>query len=182
MGAYQYAFQKVVIPALETFKPDIIFVSSGYDASYADPLGSMMLSSESFGMMATELLKSADKLCNGRIIFAHEGGYSKDYVPFCGLAVVEAISEVSSGVVDPYLLEVKSWGYQECLPHQAAIVDAVVAITGLDSKDNSAGTTVGTVSLFGSEMGMYTTIKSLLSSVKDPERKKVILQALADVE
>ena len=39
----------------------------------------------------TQLLAAADQLCHGRIIFSHEGGYSKEYVPFCGLAVVEAM-------------------------------------------------------------------------------------------
>lgn len=71
-GVYQYAFEKCVVPALEKFQPDFVFVSSGYDASYADPLGSMMLSSESYRMMATKLVETADKLCSGRIIFAHE--------------------------------------------------------------------------------------------------------------
>ena len=42
-GAYDYAFDQVVIPALHAFQPDLILVSSGFDASYADPLGSMMV-------------------------------------------------------------------------------------------------------------------------------------------
>ena len=176
MGAYQYCFERVVVPALKRFQPDMIFVSSGYDASYADPLGSMMLSSESFRMMASKLQESADKLCGGRIIFAHEGGYSKDYVPFCGLAVVEAISGITSGVTDPYLQEVKSWGYQECLPHQAAVIDAVVAINNLDSSSTCHDSNGLTLS--APERGMHDMIKNLLLAVKDPERRSAILQAL----
>lgn len=30
-------------------------------------------------MMATKLLEAAEDLCHGRIVFAHEGGYSKEY-------------------------------------------------------------------------------------------------------
>lgn len=37
-GAYYYAFDTVVIPALKRFQPDLILVSSGFDCSYADPL------------------------------------------------------------------------------------------------------------------------------------------------
>lgn len=48
-GAYKDAFERVVIPALEAFKPELILVSSGFDAAYMDPLGSMMLSSLDFG-------------------------------------------------------------------------------------------------------------------------------------
>lgn len=179
MGAYEYCFERLVIPALERFKPDIIFVSSGYDASYADPLGSMILSSDSFRMMASKLQESADRMCGGRIIFAHEGGYSKDYVPFCGLAVVEAISGISSGVTDPYLQEVEAWGYQECLPHQAAIIDTVVAMNSLDP---TASTSVDNFPLSAPEIGISNVIKSLLSVVKDPSRRKAILLALAEAE
>jgi len=186
-GAYEYAFQKVVLPALEKFQPDFIFVSSGYDASYADPLGSMMLSSETFGIMATKLVQSAQKLCKGRIIFAHEGGYSKDYVPFCGLSVIEAISGVSSSAKDPYLDEVKSWGYQECLPHQAAIIDVAVAINGLDNlslkrKADDEAIECGKQFLSRPEIGVYTSLKGLLSAIKNPERKKAILEALTETE
>lgn len=176
MGAYQYCFEKVVIPALERFSPDIIFVSSGYDASYADPLGSMILSSESFRMMAGKLQECADKFCGGRIIFAHEGGYSKDYVPFCGLAVMEAISGISSGVTDPYLKEVKLWGYQECMPHQAAVIDAVAALNDLHSFSPSTDHLDG---LSFSEKGVHDVIKGFLAAIKNPDSRKAILLALA---
>ena len=79
----------------------MIFVSSGFDASYVDPLARMMVSSQCFGWMASQLQSLADKLCQGKIIFSHEGGYSKEYVPFCGLAVIEAISGITTGVTDP---------------------------------------------------------------------------------
>ena len=40
-GAYALAFEKVVIPALMRFKPDLIVVPSGFDASGVDPMGRM---------------------------------------------------------------------------------------------------------------------------------------------
>ncbi|GMF21703.1 unnamed protein product [Phytophthora fragariaefolia] len=88
-GAYEYAFKNVVVPALDAFKPDFVLVSSGFDASYADPLAAMILSSSVFRFMARELVEAAKRLCGGRIVFAHEGGYSETYVPFCGAAVIE---------------------------------------------------------------------------------------------
>lgn len=51
-----------------------------------------MLSSEAFHEITTKLVQISERFCEGRLIFAHEGGYSKDYVPFCGLAVIEALS------------------------------------------------------------------------------------------
>ena len=90
-GAYMEAFKSVVTPAVNAFAPDLILVSSGFDASYMDPLARMMLSSESFRLMARSLVALADTHCRGRIAFFHEGGYSEVYVPFCGLAVVEEL-------------------------------------------------------------------------------------------
>ena len=78
------------------------------------------------------------ELCEGRLIYAHEGGYSKDYVPFCCLSVLEKLSgkECSTTtaygeperVTDPYLSEVTNWGYQECQLHQQTLVDEVAAV------------------------------------------------------
>eukprot|EP00750_Incisomonas_marina_P003197 INCI12899.1.p1 GENE.INCI12899.1~~INCI12899.1.p1 ORF type:complete len:515 (+),score=76.06 INCI12899.1:316-1860(+) len=95
-GAYKYAFDNIVVPSLRRFQPDMIFVSSGFDANYLDPLARMMLCSDDYRYMARQLLEEAEVLCNGRIIFAHEGGYSADYVPFCGVAVVEECVRTSA--------------------------------------------------------------------------------------
>ena len=129
-GAYAYAFDTVIIPALHRFSPDMIFVSSGFDASYADPLGAMMLSAEDYRAMTEKLLAVADTLCGGRILFSHEGGYSKDYVPFCCLAVVEELCGGTSAVLSSYD-DVYSWGYQELQFQQATLVDAVAVMAGL---------------------------------------------------
>jgi hypothetical protein len=42
-GAYRAAFDRVVLPALEAYRPQLIFVSAGFDASAMDPLASQML-------------------------------------------------------------------------------------------------------------------------------------------
>jgi acetoin utilization deacetylase AcuC-like enzyme len=47
-GAYRGAFDQVVTPALDAYQPQLILVSAGYDASYMDPLGHMMLGSKDF--------------------------------------------------------------------------------------------------------------------------------------
>jgi acetoin utilization deacetylase AcuC-like enzyme len=47
--------------------------------------------------MTRQLMQAADKLCNGRLVMAHEGGYSEVHVPFCGHAVLQ---EMSSSEID----------------------------------------------------------------------------------
>ncbi|KAF1323665.1 Histone deacetylase, partial [Globisporangium splendens] len=133
-GAYTYAFTQVVLPALRRFRPDFILVSSGFDASYADPLAAMILSSQVFRFMASQLITVAEQCCRGRIVFAHEGGYSETYVPFCGAAVVEALLQINDPVKqiqDPFLDEAERWEYQELQVHQKQIIDRVVEYHGL---------------------------------------------------
>lgn len=103
--SYLDAFELLVIPALRAYRPGLIVVASGFDASFVDPLARMMATSDTFRQMARQLLSLADDLCGGRLLVVHEGGYSEVQVPFCGLAVVEELLGQRSPAVDP-LLEV----------------------------------------------------------------------------
>ena len=76
-GAYKDALDRVVLPALAAYKPELILVSAGFDCAFLDPLGRMMLTSHHFREMARMLLGAAEAHCGGRIVFAHEGGYSE---------------------------------------------------------------------------------------------------------
>jgi acetoin utilization deacetylase AcuC-like enzyme len=75
---YRRAFEKSVIPALEDYKPQIILISAGFDGHEADPLGGLMLQSESYAWMTKMLRDVAEKHCEGRIISFLEGGYDLD--------------------------------------------------------------------------------------------------------
>ena len=121
--AYLTAFERVVEPALRAFKPELIVVPSGFDGSAYDPLGRMMVSSETYRRMARTVLGLARELCGGRLVLCHEGGYSTAYVPFCGLAVIEELSGGNSGVEDPYLAAIEGMGGHALYPHQAAVID-----------------------------------------------------------
>lgn len=100
--AYFETFKQVVYPALKRFQPDLIMVSSGFDPSMLDPLGCMSVTSDGFRELARMLVEWADELCDGRLVFSHEGGYSAVYVPFCGLAVMEEISGHRTSIDDPF--------------------------------------------------------------------------------
>lgn len=136
IGAYRDAFDRVVLPALRAFRPELILVSSGFDPSFLDTLGRMLLRACDFGELARRLVAAADELCSGRIVFSHEGGYSEVYVPFCGVAVLEAMTGAASGVTDPFQADVGgSAAVLELQPHQRAAVDRAaenlaIALTG----------------------------------------------------
>ena len=58
------------------FKPDLIFISAGFDAHEADPLGQLLLTDEDFTLMTRAVKQWAASACQGRIISCLEGGYN----------------------------------------------------------------------------------------------------------
>jgi acetoin utilization deacetylase AcuC-like enzyme len=99
--SYLDAFGGIVAPALRRFAPDLIVVACGYDANGLDPMGRMLATSDTFRVLAEGTVALAEDLCGGRLVCAHEGGYSEAMVPFCGLAVVETLLGRRTDVVDP---------------------------------------------------------------------------------
>ena len=121
-GAYRMAFESIVIPALDRFKPDMILIANGLDASTWDPLGHMMLLSHHYRFMTERLVEASERLCGGRLLAVHEGGYSAGYVPFCGIAIMEALSGEDSGVIDPFSKYESAW--QDLQDNQKAALQA----------------------------------------------------------
>ncbi|MEQ8233217.1 MAG: class II histone deacetylase [Gammaproteobacteria bacterium] len=131
-AAYRYAMQRMVIPAIERYRPDLIVVASGYDASGVDPLARMLLHSETFRWMCGEVIALAERHCDGRLVVVHEGGYAESYVPFCVHAVVEAMSGERTDVTDPMLEMFHAWqpnARVEAL--QRELIDEMAALHGL---------------------------------------------------
>ena len=98
ISAYAYAFERVVVPALRAFRPELIVVASGFDASAYDPLGRMNLNADDYRALTATLMEVAGEVSGGRLLMSHEGGYSSFYVPYCGLAVIEQMSGHTSDV------------------------------------------------------------------------------------
>ena len=74
-GDYQRAFETLVLPALESFAPQCLLVSAGFDAHESDPLGHQQVSDDGFAWIARQMLSAADRLCNARLLVTLEGGY-----------------------------------------------------------------------------------------------------------
>jgi acetoin utilization deacetylase AcuC-like enzyme len=124
VGAYLATFEHVVVPALRAFEPELIVVASGFDAGAFDPLGRMQMSSEGYRSLTRTLREVAADLCDGRLVLCHEGGYSAAHVPFCGLAVLEELTGIRTGVEDPFLPSCEALAGQELQPHQEAVISA----------------------------------------------------------
>ena len=100
--AYLYAFERIVAPAVRCFRPDLIVVACGFDASGLDPLSRMLASAATFRELTEGAMALADALCGGRLVLAHEGGYSEVHVPFCGHAVIQALAGSQIAAPDPF--------------------------------------------------------------------------------
>ena len=92
----------------------------------ARSVGRMLLSASAFRELTVRLLDASERLCDGRLVASHKGGYSAGHVPFCGLAVIEALSGLSAGIDDPfaYLGEIPG---NELQPHQDGAIDIAAA-------------------------------------------------------
>lgn len=89
--AYEAAFTEKILPAIETYKPDAILISAGFDAHADDPLGSIQLSTEFFGWMTERMKEMADKHARGRLISLLEGGYNLNALPLCVAAHLQSL-------------------------------------------------------------------------------------------
>lgn len=72
------AFTDRILPALDRFKPEVIFISAGFDSRIDDPLGQFRLTDADFVILTRHLLEAAQTHCQGRLISVLEGGYNLD--------------------------------------------------------------------------------------------------------
>jgi acetoin utilization deacetylase AcuC-like enzyme len=87
---YAAVFDHVFLPALAEFKPDLIFVSAGFDAFEHDPLAGMRVTHAGFAAMARRMRRAAERVCGGRVIAVLEGGYDLDGLGGGMTAVLDA--------------------------------------------------------------------------------------------
>lgn len=90
--AYAAVFDHVFLPALVRFKPDLIFISAGFDAFEHDPLAGMRVTHAGFAAMAQRLRYAADTLCGGRLISVLEGGYDLHGLAGGMIAVLQTLA------------------------------------------------------------------------------------------
>lgn len=69
------AWHERIAPALETFAPQILLISAGFDADRRDPLAQLEVTTEGFRSLSFAVVEFADRICGGRIVSVLEGGY-----------------------------------------------------------------------------------------------------------
>ena len=89
---FKKVFENEIQPALTAFKPEVIYISAGFDAHINDPLADLALATQDYAWI-TEFIKTiANNCCEGRIISSLEGGYHLSSLSESVLAHVNSLS------------------------------------------------------------------------------------------
>lgn len=99
---YLAAMERLALPTIRSFAPDVVIVACGFDAAANDPLGRMLATAETFTLMTRQIMALAQDICKGRLLMVHEGGYSETYVPFCGHNVLQELAGSAISAPDPF--------------------------------------------------------------------------------
>lgn len=130
--AFLYAYDRIVRPKLADFKPDLIIIACGFDASGIDPLSRTLAGSFTFAALTERAMADADTLCGGKLVMVHEGGYSEVHVPFCGHAVLEVMADSTAKAPDPLADRMRAHQPREkATAFHRSVVDDVAAGWGL---------------------------------------------------
>lgn len=80
---YRKAFEQMLFPAANTFRPEILVLSAGFDAHRNDPMADIELTEEGFRFMSRFVVELANRFCGGKIVSILEGGYEKESLKSC---------------------------------------------------------------------------------------------------
>jgi acetoin utilization deacetylase AcuC-like enzyme len=100
-GDYAAAFDRVLLPVLEAYRPELVLVSAGFDAHRDDPLAAMRLDAASYGWMTARLLRVAEQAAKGRLALFLEGGYDLRALEESLRASLRVLGELAPGPADP---------------------------------------------------------------------------------
>ena len=91
-AAMRAAYDGVILPALEMFRPEFVLISAGFDAHVADPLAGLEWQTEDYAWLTGRLCDLAERHAFGRIVSTLEGGYD--------LAALQASVAAHVGVLE----------------------------------------------------------------------------------
>jgi acetoin utilization deacetylase AcuC-like enzyme len=90
---FRAAFEGQVIPALDRFRPELVYISAGFDAHHRDPLSTLQLTERDYDWATRALCDLADRHAKGRVVSTLEGGYDLEGLARSCAAHVRALME-----------------------------------------------------------------------------------------
>jgi len=89
---FRAAVERFWMPALEAYKPQLVFVSAGFDAHRDDPLAYLKLGDEDYRWITEKLVEVAEKHAGGRVVSTLEGGYNTEALGRCVVEHVRVLA------------------------------------------------------------------------------------------
>ena len=96
------ALRQLVLPLADRFRPDVVFVSAGYDAHRLDPLGGLALSVTGLVGLVQVAQEAADAHAGGRVVCSLEGGYHAEALAASVAATLHSLLDPTRAVADPF--------------------------------------------------------------------------------
>ena len=90
-AAFRAVWERLLLPALDAFAPELLIISAGFDAHVADPLAQLRLTEADFTWITAELCVLAARHASGRVVSVLEGGYDLDALGSSVAAHVRAL-------------------------------------------------------------------------------------------
>lgn len=88
---FEQIFAQIITPAADSFRPELLLISAGYDAHWNDPLASLKLSCPGYHGIGTALAEMARKQTQGRMMAVLEGGYNPKQLAHCVSATMHGM-------------------------------------------------------------------------------------------
>lgn len=88
------AVEHVWMPALDAFRPEMIFISAGFDAHVEDDMGALRFTEADYAWVTREMKALADRHSGGRIVSVLEGGYALSALGRSVVAHIRAMAAI----------------------------------------------------------------------------------------
>jgi len=89
--AFRRAWRDELLPRMETFRPQLVLVSAGFDGHRLDPLADLTLEADDYRWLSAELAALARRHAQGRLVSVLEGGYSLAALRACSVAHLKGL-------------------------------------------------------------------------------------------
>lgn len=90
-GEFHIAVERMLLPKLEAFAPELLLISAGFDAHAHDPLAQLQFTDQDYYWMTERLVQLAERTAKGRVVSALEGGYDLRALASATAAHVKAL-------------------------------------------------------------------------------------------
>ncbi len=95
-----FGLERLILPLIRAFSPDILLVSAGFDAHHSDGISTQQVSDAGYAAIAQRIVQCADTVCGGKIVCFLEGGY---HLEGLSQGVASLLRQMESRSTDPVL-------------------------------------------------------------------------------